>query len=123
MTTRLIMKCLLSVYQERNLYPKKVLQETWLQCHSIQVRLVFFADSLFFFHNFIVQLQQDSKFTDDSSSEQGLMSLDANGRIIINVDQNGLPMEIRPGENKPRIPTFVLENPEYDFVYMDEVFY
>lgn len=70
-----------------------------------------------------MQSQQDSKFTDDSSSEQGLMSLDANGRIIINVDQNGLPMEIRPGENKPRIPTFVLENPEYDFVYMDEVFY
>ncbi|KAG2204959.1 hypothetical protein INT47_002583, partial [Mucor saturninus] len=52
------------------------------------------------------------QFTEDPSSEPEFMSLDANGQVIIDVDENGLPMEIRPGENKPRIPNFVLGNPE-----------
>jgi hypothetical protein len=41
------------------------------------------------------------------------MLLDSNGnQPIIDIDQNGLPMELRPGENKLRIPQFVLENSE-----------
>lgn len=56
---------------------------------------------------------QTYQLTEDPSSEPDFMSLDANGQVIIDVDENGLPMEIRPGENKPRIPTFVLGNSEY----------
>ena len=40
------------------------------------------------------------------------MVLDMHGKPIIDIDQNGLPIEIRPGDNKPRIPQFVLQNPE-----------
>ncbi|KAI8056433.1 hypothetical protein BDF21DRAFT_430801 [Thamnidium elegans] len=56
---------------------------------------------------------------EEEEENDSIMTLDSNGKPIINVDRNGLPMEIRPGENKPRIPDFVLKNSEYSsLVYM-----
>ncbi|KAG2236220.1 hypothetical protein INT48_008580, partial [Thamnidium elegans] len=49
---------------------------------------------------------------EEEEENDSIMTLDSNGKPIINVDRNGLPMEIRPGENKPRIPDFVLKNSE-----------
>ncbi|KAI9351688.1 hypothetical protein BD770DRAFT_445765 [Pilaira anomala] len=49
---------------------------------------------------------------DEEEEEEDMMPLDTNGKPIIDLDRNGLPVEIRPGENKPRIPDFVLKSTE-----------
>jgi hypothetical protein len=36
---------------------------------------------------------------------------DANGRTLVE-NFDGLPLELKPGESKPRIPDFVLDNSE-----------
>ncbi|CAO3616341.1 unnamed protein product [Mucor hiemalis] len=62
------------------------------------------------------QTQQSSTQDEEEEEEEDLntyMTLDTtNGKPLIDIDANGLPVELRPGENKPRIPQFVLENPE-----------
>lgn len=50
---------------------------------------------------------------EDEEEEEDMMPLDTNGKPMIDLDRNGLPVEIRPGENKPRVPDFVLKNAEY----------
>ncbi|GAA5798155.1 hypothetical protein HPULCUR_003555 [Helicostylum pulchrum] len=54
----------------------------------------------------------DDEEEEEEEVNDSMMTLDSDGKPIINVDRNGLPMEIRPGENKPRIPDFVLKNSE-----------
>ncbi|OAC98336.1 hypothetical protein MUCCIDRAFT_115252 [Mucor lusitanicus CBS 277.49] len=55
---------------------------------------------------------------DDDEDDAGMRSnnvvfMDINGKkAIVDGNLNGLPLELRPGEHKPRIPDFVLENSE-----------
>jgi hypothetical protein len=63
-----------------------------------------------------VRIDDISQYLSDEDDEQididpHRVLRDANGRTLIeNLD--GLPLELKPGESKPRIPDFVLDNSE-----------
>ncbi|KAI8636773.1 hypothetical protein BD408DRAFT_425551 [Parasitella parasitica] len=55
----------------------------------------------------------ENEDTDIQMQSNDTIYVDVNGKkAIINGYLNGLPLELRPGEHKPRIPDFVLKDPE-----------
>jgi hypothetical protein len=61
-------------------------------------------------YNASTHLQDEGDYEDEEQTY--MMPLDTNGKTLLDVDQNGLPMELKPGDNKFRIPDFVLKNTE-----------
>lgn len=62
----------------------------------------------------IDHLSDDEEDEDVAEVRSGnVVFMDINGKkAIVDGNLNGLPLELRPGEHKPRIPDFVLENSE-----------
>ncbi|KAK4515105.1 coq1 putative hexaprenyl diphosphate synthase [Mucor velutinosus] len=63
----------------------------------------------------VVRIDHLSDDDDDEDSVEmkpgNMVFIDINGKkAIVDETLNGLPLELRPGEHKPRIPDFVLEN-------------
>lgn len=56
---------------------------------------------------------EDEYNKDTQIQSNNMIYMDINGKkAIVDNNLNGLPLELRPGEHKPRIPDFVLENSE-----------
>lgn len=56
---------------------------------------------------------EDEYNKDTQIQPNNMIYMDINGKkAIVDNNLNGLPLELRPGEHKPRIPDFVLENSE-----------
>lgn len=49
---------------------------------------------------------------EDYQQQQNMMPIDTGDKLLFDVDRNGLPMELKPGDNKFRVPDFVLNNSE-----------
>ncbi|CAO0800140.1 unnamed protein product [Mucor circinelloides] len=61
----------------------------------------------------IDHLSDDEDEDDAEMRSDNVVYMDINGKkAIVDANLNGLPLELRPGEHKPRIPDFVLENSE-----------
>lgn len=61
----------------------------------------------------VVRIDDINEFLSDDGQEETAndsMYMDTNGKPIFDNDANGLPIEVRPGESKPRIPDFVLDS-------------
>lgn len=63
-----------------------------------------------------MRIDDINKFLSDEEDEQididpHMIHRGANGTTLVE-DLDGLPLEVKPGENKPRVPDFVLKNTE-----------
>jgi hypothetical protein len=56
--------------------------------------------------------EEDEEDEEDEQGYNNTMILDNDGKPLFDVDRNGLPMEMKPGDNKFRVPDFMLSNSE-----------